>query len=172
MTTGLADESDGMVLLGWSREKVRDHVTLRSRIGAEILVFAKSFQSGRAPSNGANAPKNERSVTSGLSGVILPLLYDKDSLLRCRNLLTYCRETSVFLAISLSDQFPHSISLSNVTHGGGRGERRRKMLILSTLPKEAPVNPTIFVTPRKWFFPFWKRPRLPAKQRIRPRGKR
>ena len=57
--------------IGWSREKVRDHVTLRSRIGAEILVFAKSFQSGRAPSNGANAPKNERSVTSGLSGVIL-----------------------------------------------------------------------------------------------------
>ena len=104
-------------------------VTLRSKIGAEILVFAKSFQSGRAPSNGANAPKNERSVTSGLSGVILPLLYDKDSLLRCRNLLTYCRETSVFLAISLSDQFPHSISLSNVTHGGGRGERRRKMFI-------------------------------------------
>jgi len=49
--------------IGWSREKVRDHVTLRSRIGAEILVFAKSFQSGRAPSNGANAPKNERSVT-------------------------------------------------------------------------------------------------------------
>ena len=42
---------------------MRDHVTLRSRIGAEILVFAKIFQEGRAPSNGANAPKNERSVT-------------------------------------------------------------------------------------------------------------
>ena len=43
--------------------KVRDHVTLRSRIGAEILFLAKNFQAGRAPSNGANAPKNERSVT-------------------------------------------------------------------------------------------------------------
>ncbi|NLH20541.1 MAG: hypothetical protein GX462_10835 [Thermotogaceae bacterium] len=39
------------------------NVTLRSKIGAEILVFAKSFQSGRAPSNGANAPKNERYIT-------------------------------------------------------------------------------------------------------------
>jgi len=43
---------------------VRDHVTLRSKIGAEILILAKTFQAGRAPSNGANAPKNERSVTS------------------------------------------------------------------------------------------------------------
>ena len=63
MTTGLADESDGMVLLGWSREKVKDHVTLRSQIGAEILILAKNFQAGRAPEFGANAPKNERSVT-------------------------------------------------------------------------------------------------------------
>ena len=43
---------------------MRDHATLRSKIGAEILVFAKTFQSGRAPDFGANAPKNERSVTS------------------------------------------------------------------------------------------------------------
>jgi len=35
---------------------------LRSKIGAEILILAKTFQAGRAPSNGANAPKNERSV--------------------------------------------------------------------------------------------------------------
>ncbi len=42
--------------------KVRDHVTLRSRIGAEILILAKTFQAGRAPSNGANAPKNERYI--------------------------------------------------------------------------------------------------------------
>ena len=39
------------------------NVTLRSRIGAEILILAKTFQAGRAPSNGANAPKNERGVT-------------------------------------------------------------------------------------------------------------
>jgi hypothetical protein len=50
--------------IGWSREKVRNHVTLRSQIGTEILVFAKTFQAGRAPSNGANAPKNERGVTA------------------------------------------------------------------------------------------------------------
>ena len=63
MTTGLADESDGMVLLGWSREKIKNHVTLRSKIGAEILFFAKNFQEGRAPNFGAAAPKNERDVT-------------------------------------------------------------------------------------------------------------
>jgi hypothetical protein len=50
--------------IGWSREKVRNHVTLRSKIGAEILIFAKNFQEGRAPDFGAAAPKNERSVTS------------------------------------------------------------------------------------------------------------
>ena len=44
--------------------KVRNHVTLRSKIGARILFLAKTFQAGRAPSNGANAPKNERSVTT------------------------------------------------------------------------------------------------------------
>jgi len=57
--------------IGWSREKVRNHVTLRSQIGAEILVFAKTFQRDLAPKNGAFAPKNERGVTSWLSGVIL-----------------------------------------------------------------------------------------------------
>ena len=46
-------------------------VTLRSKIGTQILIFAKSFQSGRVPEFGTNVPKNERSVTSGLSGVIL-----------------------------------------------------------------------------------------------------
>jgi len=55
---------------GWSREKIKNHVTLRSKIGAEILVFAKTFQRDLAPKNGAFAPKNERGVTSGLSGVI------------------------------------------------------------------------------------------------------
>ena len=42
---------------------MRNHVTLRSKIGAEILVFAKNFQEGRAPNFGAAAPKNERDVT-------------------------------------------------------------------------------------------------------------
>ena len=55
--------------IGWSREKVRDHVTLRSKFGARILFLAKTFQAGRAPSNGANAPKNERSVTSFIATV-------------------------------------------------------------------------------------------------------
>ena len=49
---------------GWSREKIKNHVTLRSKIGAEILFLSKNFQEGRAPEFGANAPKNERSVTS------------------------------------------------------------------------------------------------------------
>ncbi|HQC36758.1 MAG TPA: hypothetical protein PLF98_00495, partial [Thermotogota bacterium] len=37
--------------------------TLRSKIGAEILVFAKTFQRDLAPKNGAFAPKNEWGVT-------------------------------------------------------------------------------------------------------------
>ena len=49
---------------GWSREKIKNHVTLRSKIGAEILFLSKNFQEGRAPEFGANAPKNERSVTA------------------------------------------------------------------------------------------------------------
>jgi len=43
---------------------VRNHATLRSQIGTQILIFAKSFQSGRVPEFGTNVPKNERSVTS------------------------------------------------------------------------------------------------------------
>ena len=62
--------------IGWSREKVKDHVTLRSQIGTQILIFAKSFQEGRVPDFGTNVPKNERGVTTGLPGVIIPLLYD------------------------------------------------------------------------------------------------
>jgi len=54
---------------GWSREKVKDHVTLRSKIGAEILILAKTFQEGRVPNFGAFAPKNERSVTSFIAPV-------------------------------------------------------------------------------------------------------
>ena len=46
-----------------ARTRQKMNVTLRSKIGAEILILAKTFQAGRAPSNGANAPKNERSVT-------------------------------------------------------------------------------------------------------------
>jgi len=42
--------------------KVRNHVTSRSQIGTQILILAKTFQAGRAPSNGANAPKNERDI--------------------------------------------------------------------------------------------------------------
>ena len=42
---------------------MRNHVTLRSQIGTQILILAKSFQSGRVPNFGTNVPKNERSVT-------------------------------------------------------------------------------------------------------------
>ena len=44
--------------------KIKNHVTLRSKIGTQILVFAKTFQRDLAPKNGAFAPKNERSVTT------------------------------------------------------------------------------------------------------------
>ena len=42
---------------------MRNHVTLRSQIGTQILILAKSFQSGRVPDFGTNVPKNERGVT-------------------------------------------------------------------------------------------------------------
>ena len=50
--------------IGWSREKVKNHVTLRSKIGAEILILAKTFQEGRVPNFGTFAPKNERGITT------------------------------------------------------------------------------------------------------------
>ena len=43
---------------------MRDHATLRSKIGTQILVFAKNFQEGRVPDFGTNVPKNERGVTA------------------------------------------------------------------------------------------------------------
>ena len=39
------------------------NVTLRSKIGTQILIFAKSFQEGRVPEFGTNVPKNERYIT-------------------------------------------------------------------------------------------------------------
>jgi len=48
--------------IGWSREKIKNHVTLRSQIGTQILILAKTFQSGRVPNFGTNVPKNERDI--------------------------------------------------------------------------------------------------------------
>ena len=96
--------------IGWSREKVRDHVTLRSRIGAEILVLAKTFQEGRAPSNGANAPKNERSVTSGLSGVILPLLYDM--VISILEESTFARQAAFIATVGSDSTLPRIFTLT------------------------------------------------------------
>ena len=66
--------------IGWSREKVRNHVTLRSQIGTEILFLAKTFQAGRAPMFGAFAPKNERSVTTCdfIRAVLIMFLIETD----------------------------------------------------------------------------------------------
>jgi len=68
--------------IGWSREKIKNHVTLRSKIGTQILIFAKSFQSGRVPEFGTNVPKNERSVTSrsqiGAEILILAKTFQRD----------------------------------------------------------------------------------------------
>ncbi len=47
-----------------ARTRQKMNVTLRSKIGTQILILAKSFQSGRVPEFGTNVPKNERSVTS------------------------------------------------------------------------------------------------------------
>jgi len=60
---GLTQEKIGE-RIGWSREKVRNHVTLRSQIGTEILIFAKTFQEGRVPNFGTFEPKNERGVNT------------------------------------------------------------------------------------------------------------
>ena len=48
--------------LAQMRQKM--NVTLRSKIGTQILILAKTFQSGRVPEFGTNVPKNERGVTA------------------------------------------------------------------------------------------------------------
>ena len=50
-------------VVGWSRDKIQKYIILRSQIGTEILIFAKSFQEGRVPEFGTAVPKNERGVT-------------------------------------------------------------------------------------------------------------
>ncbi|HQQ66850.1 MAG TPA: hypothetical protein PLO55_12015, partial [Thermotogota bacterium] len=60
---GLTQEKIGEVV-GWSREKIRNYVTLRSQIGTEILVFAKANQNGRVPTIGTNVPKSEQNVNT------------------------------------------------------------------------------------------------------------
>jgi biotin operon repressor len=57
--------------IGWSREAVKDHVSLLKKIGADILDFAMQHQIGRAPENGAIAPAFN--FTEGLLRNILPL---------------------------------------------------------------------------------------------------
>ena len=52
--------------LAQMRQKM--NVTLRSKIGTQILILAKTFQSGRVPEFGTNVPKNERSVTRSKIG--------------------------------------------------------------------------------------------------------
>lgn len=43
--------------IGWTRESVRDHIALIDSVGADILRECMEHQNGRAPANGANAPK-------------------------------------------------------------------------------------------------------------------
>jgi hypothetical protein len=66
MNGGLTRDCAGLSYNSYKISCGNPEATLRSKIGAEILFLAKTFQAGRAPSNGANAPKNERSVTSGV----------------------------------------------------------------------------------------------------------
>ena len=59
-----------MIGLQSGEAKIGERVTVRSQIGTQILILAKTFQAGRVPNFGTNVPKNERDVTPGLSGVI------------------------------------------------------------------------------------------------------
>jgi len=56
--------------IGWSRDKIKKNVELCLHVGPEILKFAKENQKGRGPTIGPAGPKNERSVTSGLYGLL------------------------------------------------------------------------------------------------------
>ena len=56
---------------------MRDHVTLRSRIPPEILVFVKAAQKDRGGCFPPNGGKNERSVTSRSQIVPKILLFAK-----------------------------------------------------------------------------------------------
>jgi len=66
MNGGLTRDCAGLSYNSYKISCGNPEATLRSKIGAEILILAKSFQEGRAPKNGAAAPKNEREVTTGL----------------------------------------------------------------------------------------------------------
>ena len=45
-----------------ARTRQKMNVTLRSQIGTQILILAKTFQGGRVPNFGTNVPKNERDI--------------------------------------------------------------------------------------------------------------
>ena len=53
-----------MIGLQSGEAKIGERVTVRSQIGTQILILAKTFQAGRVPNFGTNVPKNERSVTA------------------------------------------------------------------------------------------------------------
>ena len=62
MNGGLTRDCAGLSYNSYKISCGNPEATLRSKIGAEILILAKSFQEGRAPDFGAAAPKNERDV--------------------------------------------------------------------------------------------------------------
>ncbi len=61
--------------IGWSREAVKNYVTVLDNIGANILNSAKEYQTGRVPENGTNVPAFN--FTEGLFRNILPLTGDQ-----------------------------------------------------------------------------------------------
>jgi len=63
MNGGLTRDCAGLSYNSYKISCGNPEATLRSKIGAEILIFAKSFQEGRVPEFGTNVPKNERGVT-------------------------------------------------------------------------------------------------------------
>ena len=82
MNGGLTRDCAGLSYNSYKISCGNPEATLRSKIGTQILIFAKSFQSGRVPEFGTNVPKNERSVTSrsqiGAEILILAKTFQRD----------------------------------------------------------------------------------------------
>ena len=66
MNGGLTRDCAGLSYNSYKISCGNPEATLRSKIGTQILIFAKSFQEGRVPEFGTNVPKNERNVTTGV----------------------------------------------------------------------------------------------------------
>ncbi len=60
--------------IGWSREAVKNHISLIENIGTKVLDLTEQHQLGRVPKDGTNVPFD---FTEGLFRNILPLTEDQ-----------------------------------------------------------------------------------------------